>query len=601
MTVRKMSPAPSRKRRILKWLLWGFMGLITLLGCLIALLIWSPRSRDWAMTRLLTEPTISDRLAGIPVRTKSQPVRLAKVRMRDGVELSTQVYLPEGKGPWPVIVVRDPYSFVQYTSCKVFVRYGYACVYQEVRGRGASPGTWYPFVNERRDGLDLIAWILKQPWQNGRLALQGGSYLGVTAWAPTGDMPPEVKTIVPTVAHGDVYQLAYHNGMFNQGVGGVWLYSQFQPVYRMLWAESSWQDKVAGHFPALGVDPTGFRAAWTPYKDYLSHPDRDDPYWMSPEYVALRQAHKKIKVPVLMLGYANDFFLPGMLRTYEELPTREQSVLVIGPGNHGGRPDPEIEGTYSQDYADTIAWFDHYLRGGPLPGRLRAGINVFVHGDNAWRRYSNWPQDAKAVLFHLGKLASAHGCDGGTLLPQAPSAEPPAHYVYDPRNPVPTRGGPFMLLSEAVAEQGNDLCARGDVLSFASPPLDRNMLLSGRIRVRLQVASDAADTAFTAKLSEHFADGRVYNIRDDISTLSMRNGAMHRIHYAPGTRVEVIFDMTPILWKLHNGSRLRLDISSSSGPAFFPHPNRAGLWSAIGNPKVAHQSIFGGDLELQIE
>lgn len=596
------TPRPKWARKILKLLLWTIGGLIALIAILIAILVLSPTARDWTATRVLTDFLIlGDRLADVPTRTRGQPVRHVKLRMRDGVELSTQVYLPEGKGPWPVIVVRDPYSFAQYLSCKVFVRYDYACVYQEVRGRGPSQGTWYPFTDERKDGLDLITWILKQPWQNGRLAMHGGSYVGVVQWAVAGNLPPEVKTLVPTVAHGDVYELSYHNGMFNEGTAGVWLHSQFQPVLRKLTATRFWRANIAAHFPALGVETSEFGAAWTPYRDYLLHPEKDDPYWQSPEYVALRAAHKNLQIPVFMIGYANDFFLPGMLQTYEELPTRDQSVFIIGPGNHGGQEDPEVEGSYTRDYADTLAWFDHYLRGAPLPKHLRPGVNVFIHGENVWRHFARWPQPSKALVYYFDNIGRSQECDGGALSYKPPTSQQVARYAYDPRHPVPTRGGPFQLLSDSVAEQKDDLCAREDVLSFASTPLSRDALLNGRIQVKLRVSSDAADTAFTVKLSEHFADGRVYNIRDDISSLSMRNGARRRMPYTPGDKVEVAFHLTPIMWRLHKGSRLRLDISSSSSPAFFPHPNRAGLWSRVANPIVAQQSIFGGSLEIPLE
>lgn len=589
-------------KKLLKGVLWLIAGLVVLIAILVAVLAWSPSARDWLATRILTDHLIiRDRLADVPVRTNAQPVRFVNLRMRDGVPLSTQVYLPAGGGPWPVIVVRDPYSFAQYLSCKVFVRYGYACVYQESRGRGLSKGTWYPFVDERRDGLDLIAWTLRQPWQNGQLALHGGSYLGVVQWAVAGDLPPEVKTFVPTVAHGDVYELSYHNGMFNEGLSGVWLHSQFQPMMKKLTAGRTWRNEIAGHFPALGADSKQFGAAWTPYEDYLLHPDKDDLYWQSPEYVALRTAHRKVRVPVLMIGYANDFFLPGMLRTYAELPTRDKSVFIIGPGNHGGQADPEVEGAYTRDYADTLAWFDHYLRGAPLPKHLRPGVNVFVHGTNNWRHYLRWPQASNMQTYYLDNLANSQACDGGALSARVPVSKQVGRYIYDPRNPVPTRGGSFELLSDAVEEQGNDLCERQDVLSFSSDAISGAALLNGQIRVKLRVASDAADTAFSVKLSEHMADGRIYNIRDDISSLSMRNGAQHRTSYKPGDQVEVAFNLTPIMWRLHKGSRLRLDISSSSAPAFFPHPNRAGLWSRVTNPVVARQSIFGGSLEIPVQ
>lgn len=591
-------------RRFLRIIGRCVVALALLLALAVGLLYWSPAARDWTATKLLTDPVFDEKLAGIPLRSEAQPVRRVQVTMRDGVRLSTQIFLPVGKGPWPVIVVRDPYSFAHYGSCKVWVRYDYACVYQEVRGRGLSEGKWYPFVDERRDGLDLLQWILRQPWQNGKLALQGGSYLGVVQWAVAGDLPPEVKTFVPTVAHGDVHQLVYHNGAFNEGVAGIWLSSQFRSPLAMLTASRDWRKNIAGHFPATGVERSGFGPGWPAYRDYLEHPDADDPYWQSADYVSLREAHRKVAVPVFMIGFANDFFQPGMLRTYDELPTRARSVMVVGPGNHGGQAEDEIEGSYTRDYADTLAWFDHYLRDRPLPARLQPGVHVFEHGANRWRHYARWPlpePQAARLIYHLSNLDRAQDCDGGALSPAAPDSEQVARYIYDPRHPVPTRGGPFELMSDTVVEQGSDVCSRDDVLSFASAALPSDVLLSGSVKLRLLVASDAPDTAFTVKLSEHFADGRVYNIRDDIGTLSMRGSGLHRQPYKPGDRVEVAFEMTPILWRLRKGSRLRLDISSSNAPAFFPHPNQAGPWSHVVTPSRARQTLYGGTVTLPRE
>lgn len=601
MNANTAAPRPKSRwwKKLLKWVLWILGGTIVAVVSLVAALALSTSFRDWALARMLTDPLVKERLAGVPVRSESQPVQTLMVPMRDGVQLSTQVFLPKGSGPWPVIVVRDPYSFSQHVSCAVFVRYDYACVYQEVRGRGPSQGVWYPFTDERKDGLDLLAWITKQPWQNGKIALQGGSYVGVVQWAMAGELPPEVKTFAPTVAHGDLYQLAYRNGVFNQGIAGFWLHSQGRSLLGTLMAGSSWNKNVAGKFPALGVNPEEFKLGLKPYLDYIQNPDKDSAYWQSPEYVALREAHKKVQVPVFMIGYANDFFMPGMIQTYEELPTRSSSVFVIGPGNHGGRPDKEVEGSYTQDYADTIAWFDHHLRGEPLPERLRPGVKVFVHGANSWQHFERWPVQAQQPLvLQLGNLAGANKCEGGSLSSEAGPIGEVARYAYDPRNPVPTRGGSFELLSEAVEEQRTDLCSRPDVLSFASAPFKAQTLINGSIRISLRVSSDAADTAFTVKLSEHMADGRIYNIRDDISSLSMRNKAQHRMSYTPGEQVEVTYELPPILWRMKEGSKLRLDVSSSSAPAFFPHPNKAGLWGEVAEPVVAKQTVFGGTVEL---
>jgi len=169
---------------------------------------------------------------------------------------------------------------------------------------------------------------------------------------------------------------------------------------------------------------------------------------------------------------------------------------------------------------------------------------------------------------------------------------------------VPTRGGSDMveagLVPTASAEQKNDLCSRPDVLSFASAPFTGEIRISGGIRIRLLVSSDAADTAFTVKLSEEFAGGKAIEIRDDISTLSLRNGAAKRLAYKQNEQTEIVFDLPPIDWQLQPGSRLRLDISSSNFPAFNAHPNKAGLWSTIADPVIARQTLHQGAMAIPI-
>jgi putative CocE/NonD family hydrolase len=277
--------------------------------------------------------------------------------------------------------------------------------------------------------------------------------------------------------------------------------------------------------------------------------------------------------------------------------------MVIEPGEHGGDvADQKVGHPNTHRFADTLAWFDHYLKGAPLPEALRPGYIVYDNGADRWTHHDQWPQPAKTMVLHLDRLEAAHGCESGRLTEQNPTAGGTASFVYDPRNPVPTRGGAYLVManvaSHSAAEQKNDLCDRTDVLSFRSDQFAAPRLIAGSIRIRLEVSSDAPDTAFTVKLSEHFADGRVLNIRDDISTLSLRNGATSRRTYTPGEKVEVAFTLPPVSWQLQPGSHLRLDVSSSNAPVFYPHPNRAGLWSAVADPVAAHQSVHGGTVTV---
>lgn len=586
-----------RARRILA-IVFGVLAAVV-----VGLFLTWELAGDWLLDATVHH-LMADRFDGMPPpQTDMQPMQTVKVRMRDGVDLETHIYLPQGTGPWPVIVVRDPYSLTKYLSCRIFVRYGYACVHQDVRGRFGSGGAWYPLVNERNDGVDTLAWILKQPWQNRKLALWGESYLGLVQWAMADKLPPEVKTYIAGVSHGDFYQMIYHNGMFVQGIVGLWSSGLSQPLLKTFSAQDRWKDHIAGAIPAAGVDPDNFLASWPSYHDYLMHPERSDPYWHSPTYEAIHDSYKGVRVPVMMIGRSYDFFLPGMLDTFRKLPTHAQSLMYVGPGEHGGAPgDLKVNHPNRHYFADTIAWFDHFLKDKPLPAALAPGYEVYINGADRWQHYADWPGATEPLTLYLNDIAKSHGCERGHLADTPPANATSATYRYDPRHPVPTRGTSYSLsmsvVPSSVAEQKSDLCSRPDVLSFSSAIFPAARTITGGMIVKLLVSSDAPDTAFTVKLSEHFADGRVYNIRDDISTLSLRNGATKRLVYRPGDKVEVDFAVTPIAWQIQKGSHLRLDISSSNFPVFNAHPNRAGLWSTAASPVVAQQALYGGSIEI---
>jgi uncharacterized protein len=581
------------------------LGGVALLGAIAIAFFQGPRS--W-LIGVAVHTMLAHSVGELPPpQTEAQDVRTEMVAMRDGVKLETHIYLPVGKGPWPTILVRDPYAFAKYVSCDIVVRYGYACVHQDVRGRFGSQGDWYPLIHERNDGLDTLKWLVDQPWQNGNIGLWGSSYLGLSEWAVADRLPPQVKTFVAGISHGDFYEMIYHNGMFHNGIAGLWSSSLFAPFEKQLFKgpQKYWRDTISKTWPAVAADRKPFDKSWPSYHDYLVHPEKADPYWQSPVYQAIRYSYRKVGIPVMITERWYDFFLPGTLKMFEGLPTRDQSLMVIEPGDHaavtGGL---KVTAKNGHRFADTLAWFDHFLKGAPLPERLRPGYTIYVNGADRWEHVASWPPQAGLVTYHLHDLHAAHGCDGGKLAAEPAGAEQPVSYTYDPRNPVPTRGGSDVVvdgvLPTASAEQNNDLCSRPDVLSFASAPFGEAALVSGGIKVHLVVSSDASDTAFAVKLSEKFADGRVLEIRDDISTLGLRNGATARQAYKPRDQVELNFELPPIAWQIQPGSRLRLDITSSNFPAYTAHPNKGGLWSEVVTPAAARQTIHTGSLDIPV-
>ena len=158
----------------------------------------------------------------VPVRVELD----VRVPMRDGVELSVDLYLPDAPGgARPAILQRTPYDnarrqnpkFYWVEVARYFASRGYAFVSQDVRGRGDSDGAWHPFINEAEDGYDTVEWIARQPWGNGRVGMMGGSYGGLVQWLAAREGPPHLTTLVSTAAAGRLMEeLPYRHGKFGR-------------------------------------------------------------------------------------------------------------------------------------------------------------------------------------------------------------------------------------------------------------------------------------------------------------------------------------------------------------------------------------------------
>lgn len=507
------------------------------------------------------------------------------VEMRDGIRLDTYYWLPEREGSFPTILARSCYPRHEAIYCthgRELARRGYAYVYQFCRGTGNSEGEWKPNGNEREDGLDTIDWLLGQPW-SGDIGYTGSSYLALTGWAMADVLPKRVKSLYLTQYGTDRYTSAYKDRLFRQDVLTSWAMENAGFKIKADYIES------CRFMPHNEVDEKlwGGRLDW--YRDWVENVRREDDYWQQGFWKQLAEIPGKVTIPVYMGEGWYDHHLGSALLTYENLSdkAKEHSVLNIGCWNHSFDPCMEGRAAKNLQNSDTLTmleWFETTLKRRELP---RKRVRTYQINADRWREWDSWPlSSGEERVLYLS-------CNESGICGLAEKAEESGvdsvSYVYDPAHPVQSHGAESMLRS--MDQVGSLLQPepgyRPDVVSFVGVTLERDLEIVGKIRVELLVATEAEDTAFTAKLMEVFPGGRTYNIRGSIATIAAQHES-----YIPKEKVLLKIEMWDIDWLVSKGSKLRLDVSSSDFPQYAVHSNYKGVWSKQTATTKAEQSVF---------
>src|SRR5215467_3848913 len=184
-----------------------------------------------------------------------------KIPMRDGVKLNATIFTAHGqKEPLPVIFTFTPYIGDSYTDRAVyFAKHGYVYALVDVRGRGNSGGEFWPFENEGHDGYDVVEWLAKQPFCNGKVTMWGGSYAGFDQWATAKEFPPHLVTIVPAAAaHPGLDYPSYNNIGLSYDVQWFTLTSGHTAQDNLFGDQKFWrtkfQDAYKQHIPFKSLD-----------------------------------------------------------------------------------------------------------------------------------------------------------------------------------------------------------------------------------------------------------------------------------------------------------------------------------------------------------
>ncbi|MEC8931380.1 MAG: CocE/NonD family hydrolase [Candidatus Latescibacterota bacterium] len=528
-----------------------------------------------------------------------------KVPMRDGVQLSADLFLPRGAGPRPTVLMRTPYSNSLEATIEKGQRLadgGYNCVIMDCRGRWDSEGEYVPFLNEGVDGFDTQEWIGQQPWSDGTIGTAGASYLGTTQWRPAPLGSSYLKCIVPRVICTDYYSgLLYPGGALQLNVAMTWGMRTHgrtgQDIEFHNWTQAF------RHLPIRDIDQSGGRDLpfW---RDWIDHPSYDD-YWSPMDD---EQRWDQIKVPALNMGgwfdlYANQTFTNfNGLRLHGGSELARQSQLIIGPWPHAlsmstrtGDIDFGQQSLYDLEALE-LRWFDRWLRGIDNGIERESPLRLFIMGANRWQDEDEWPlarTDWQRWFLHSEGQANSVIGDGRLSL-ESPVAEAADQFVYDPDYPVQTLGGNNCCSPHVVPWGPHDQRPaemRGDVLCYTSDPLAGDLQVIGPIEVVLFAATDGLDTDWTAKLVDVFPNGYAMNLCDGIVRARYRESCETPSLLEAGTIYEYRIEVGVTGNVFQVGHRLRLEISSSNFPRFDRNPNTGNTYGVDAQLRVAHQTV----------
>jgi putative CocE/NonD family hydrolase len=559
-------------------------------------------------------------------------VKSIMVPMRDGVRLSTDLYMPaDATVKLGTILMRDPYDKNVATSAgheyrfellMSFVRKGFVVAIQDTRGRFESEGRYQPGKSGRDDGYDTVTWLTDQPWSNDRLATFGCSYTGDTQVQLATTRHPKHVAAAPMASttgyyargrpwvsfDGGAFELAQTAGWFSRSGPEVfygppaWVDRQewFRSDAAKLYRKSAGRENDTAYFPFISTLPIVdiLRKSDSPptqYENFVSN-NPEAPYFKDLDWA---NQGDRFDTPMLFVDSWYDYGPAEALELWNlakknsvSKKSRENQFIIIAPTKHCAYINSDGSenlvvgerdmGDARLDYRGMLyRWYDHWLRGADNGITDIPKVQYYLMGKNEWRSSDVWPlanTDYRKFYLHSGGKANSRYGDGSISL-QVPEVEPPDGFVYDPATPVPSLGGQACCTGTdkgagSYDQSSNEM--RHDVLVFTSDVLDEGLNVTGPLEVVLYVGSSAKDTDFTAKLIDVYPDGRALNVQEGALRMRYREGYSKNVWMKPDEVVEARLDLHATANYFGPGHRIRLEVSSSNFPRWDRNLNTGG-------------------------
>jgi putative CocE/NonD family hydrolase len=538
-----------------------------------------------------------------------------KIPMRDGVRLNGTVFKPSGqKEPLPVIFTLTPYIADTYQErASYFAKHGYVFVLVDARGRGSSEGEFDPFAQEPHDGYDIVEFLARQPWSNGKVTMWGGSYAGYDQWATLKELPPHLATIVPVAsAHAGV-DFPFYKGIWSTYVmQWLTLTSDRTPNQNLFGESSFWLEKNQEWYlarqPFTALDQVVGNTS-TVFQKWMHH-GTNDSYWQAMNPTP--EQYSKMKVPILTITGDYDGDQPGALSYYREHmkfgdpETKSKHYLIIGPWDHPGTrtPKKDVAGlTFGEaslmDMNDLHRqWYDWTLKSGPKPEFLKKRVAYYVVGPGAenWKYADELDSIAsnRRKLYLSSRGGSANDAfQSGTMCDQ-PDHSDPDKFIYDPADLRPAElekeDIPKYLTDERFA-----LNLFGNGAVYHSAPFAESTEISGNVKLSVWMAMDVPDTDFSVTLYEILPDGASVQLTGDAMRARYRESPVQSKLVTPGQIVR--YDFEGFTWfsrRVSKGSRLRLVLNCINSSSSEKNYNSGGdVESESGkDARVAHVIVY---------
>lgn len=524
-----------------------------------------------------------------------------RIKMRDGIELSADIYRPDSEGKFPVILSRTPYNKNGQRALefgRYFASHGYIYIEMDVRGRGDSDGIFIPYINDGLDGYDSIEWCATQEWSSGKVGTIGGSYLSKIQWLTAILQPPHLTTMIVMVTPSDPF-VEFPTGL-PIPISISWYHAIAGRVMQNMEAVD-WA-KIHYHLPLYRMDEAAGRLN-PRWKELIEHSKLDE--WWEP----LRYQNKfdKVRVPILHIsGWYDDEQIGtplnfiGMTTEGATEEIKRNQKLLMGPWPHGllraKTKLGEIDFGPSSliDFkAYFLKWFDYWLKNIDNGIMKEKPVKLFLMGDNIWIEEDSYPLPntkwTKYYLHSKGKANSLYG--DGKLIREEPKNEPFDAYTYDPNNPVP------FITEPSFAQIGGPddyrpVERRDDVLVYSTDPLNEDLIACGPIKMILYASSSAPDTDFTAKLLDVWENGFTQRLTDGMVRARFRQGMDKPSLIIPNRIYSYEIDLWNTCQTFKKNHQIRIEVSSSAFPKYDRNPNTGEELGKTTQLQTANQKIY---------